>query len=102
MRGVAVIADIAGGIIPHQLGDPNLAPERTKEIELGADIGLFDKRRSLEATYYNQRVGNAIYPIYDLPSLGVSEPQPKSAAGPKAHGFARGADARVRNHTSLS
>lgn len=102
MRGVAVIADIAGGIIPHQLGDPNLAPERTKEIELGADIGLFDNRLSLEATYYNQRVGNAIYPIYDIPSLGFIEPQVKNAAGLKAHGFELGANALVVNNPSLS
>lgn len=87
LRGLAVIADIAGGIIPNQIGDADLAPERTREIELGADIALLGRRLALDVTYYNQRVNNAIYPVYEIPSLGFIEPQVRNVAGLKAQGI---------------
>lgn len=101
LRGLAVIADIAGGIIPNNLGDSKLEPERTTEVELGADIGLLNNRLSLEATYYNQRVDNAIYPVYDIPSLGFIAPQVKNVAGLKAKGFELAAEAVLVRIPSL-
>ncbi|PEN07920.1 hypothetical protein CRI93_05600 [Longimonas halophila] len=38
-----------------QLGALDARPERQREIELGADFGLFNDRLAVEATYYTQR-----------------------------------------------
>lgn len=38
-----------------QLGALDVRPERQREIELGADFGLFNDRLAVEATYYTQR-----------------------------------------------
>ncbi|MEM6878028.1 MAG: SusC/RagA family TonB-linked outer membrane protein [Bacteroidota bacterium] len=37
-------------------GNPNLAPERQEEIELGLDLALFKNRIGIEVTYYEQEV----------------------------------------------
>ncbi len=87
LRGIAVVANVASGIIPGNLGDPNLAPERSREVELGADLGLLDDRLALEATWYHQRTDNAIYPVFAIPSEGFVEPQVRNVAGLESSGF---------------
>jgi TonB-dependent starch-binding outer membrane protein SusC len=84
---VAVVPNIAGGIVPGNIGDPNLAPERSREVELGADIGLLDDRVALEMTYYNQHIDNAIFPVFSTPSLGFIQPQVRNVGGLRAQGF---------------
>lgn len=39
-----------------QLGALDARPERQREIEVGADFGLFNDRLAVEATYYTQRI----------------------------------------------
>jgi TonB-linked SusC/RagA family outer membrane protein len=39
-----------------RLANPNVRPERTREIEGGLDLGFFNNRVMLNATYYNQDV----------------------------------------------
>jgi len=41
-------------------GDPNLKPERTKEVEVGADATLFDGRGVIEFSYYRQSIKDLI------------------------------------------
>jgi TonB-dependent starch-binding outer membrane protein SusC len=101
-RGLAVIANIASGIIPDNLGDPNLAPERSREVELGADLGILDDRVSLEATYYNQRTNNAIYPVYGIPSHGFIQPQVRNVGGLRAQGLELAAEAVVLQAPALN
>lgn len=44
-------------LIPNtQLAFENVAPERNREIEMGADLGLFKNKLALGFTYYQQRV----------------------------------------------
>jgi hypothetical protein len=43
------------------LGNPELKPERQREWELGADLGLWRNRVSLEATYYDKLVDDLLY-----------------------------------------
>ena len=57
-------------VTPDLIGNPNLGPERGKELELGFDAGLLDNRLGVEFTYYNQRITDAIL-LRDMPpSLG--------------------------------
>src|SRR5258705_780602 len=43
------------GFTPAQVGNPNLGPERTREIELGFDPGAFDDRLSFAVTAFRAR-----------------------------------------------
>ena len=58
------------GFIPQNLGNPNLRPEKTQEIELGADMGLLNDRLSAELTWYRARTYDALLPVSSVPSLG--------------------------------
>jgi TonB-dependent starch-binding outer membrane protein SusC len=101
LRGIAVVANVASGIIPGNIGDRNLAPERSREIELGLDVGLLDDRVSLEATYYSQRTDNAIFPVYSIPSEGFVEPQARNVAGLTGQGFELAARATLVRTAAL-
>jgi len=48
------------GVTLGGLGDANLKPERSREIEGGFDIGLLDNRVNIEVTGYNKRTEDAL------------------------------------------
>ncbi|UYZ63267.1 SusC/RagA family TonB-linked outer membrane protein [Hymenobacter weizhouensis] len=50
-------------------GNANLGPEFTTTYEVGTDIGLFNNRVTLEATYFNQRSRDI---IFEVPVAGAS------------------------------
>lgn len=53
-----------GGAVGQSLvglkGDPDIEPETARELEFGFDLGFFDSRLNLEATYYNKQVDDLI------------------------------------------
>ena len=51
-------------------GDPNLRPEKIKTYEVGADLGLFADRLSVEATYFDKTTTDALFAAPFSPSLG--------------------------------
>ena len=51
-------------------GNPGLEPERGEEIEIGADIGLFNERAGIDFTYYNKRTSNMLQAVAVAPSTG--------------------------------
>lgn len=53
-------------------GNDGLAPERKKEYEVGTDLGFFDGRVNLNATYYYNKTVDAIMPVGVAPSTGYS------------------------------
>lgn len=63
----------AGGlpaIVPGNVGNPDLKPEVTTELELGFDADLLDHRLSLDFTYYQQSTDDALYEARNIESLG--------------------------------
>ncbi len=56
-------------------GQPDLGPERTKEIEAGADFGLFGARADGSLTFYNDRTVGAIFlaPLANSTGFGQQE-----------------------------
>ena len=60
------------GLTYSALGNVNLRPETVTEIEGGVDLGLFDDRVTMSATYYNKRSKDAI----------IGQTLPASPGGP--------------------
>ncbi len=56
-------------ITPSTLGNPDVGPEVSSELELGFDIALFDERISGEFTYFRQRLDDALVTVPVAPSL---------------------------------
>jgi TonB-linked SusC/RagA family outer membrane protein len=54
-----------------QLANPNLKPERQRELETGADLDLWNNRIHIEGTYYNKRSSDAL----------IEQQTPASVAG---------------------
>ncbi len=61
-----------GSITPTLLGLTALDPERAQEIEFGLDLGFLQNRITLEATWYNKKVKDFLYPYTLAPGSGVS------------------------------
>lgn len=54
------------------LNNANLKPELSKELEFGADLGFFNNRINLGATYYNSHTTNQTIPIATSTSTGYA------------------------------
>ena len=62
-------------VTPQNFGNPELGPERGKEIELGFDAGFWNDRLALEFTYYRKRTTDEILLRNNAPSIGFSGQQ---------------------------
>ena len=59
----------------RNLGNPDLGPETTTEVELGLESSLLDNRLSLDFTWYRQRTTEALMRVAAPPSVGSWETQ---------------------------
>jgi TonB-linked SusC/RagA family outer membrane protein len=64
---------------PQFLGNANLGPERSREFEMGFEIGAFDDRVGLDFTHYRKKTLDAILDRQIAPSVGVPGTQPFNA-----------------------
>ena len=69
------------------IGNPDLGPERSKEIELGFDVGAFDDRIGAEVTYYRKKTVDAILNREIAGSIGVPGSQPFNAGSIRNSGL---------------
>ncbi|MGQ0816258.1 MAG: SusC/RagA family TonB-linked outer membrane protein [Gemmatimonadota bacterium] len=60
------------GVTLSGTGNVDLKPEKTREIELGFDAGLFNDRLSFDVTYYNKRSRDALISRRLPPSFGLT------------------------------
>jgi outer membrane receptor protein involved in Fe transport len=74
---VAVTADNSdvGGFTFGNLGNFDLKPEKSKEVELGFDAGLLDDQLRLVFSYYDKSSRDALINRPLAPSLGVTAAQ---------------------------
>lgn len=56
--------------LPNNLGNADLGPERTSEIEVGFDSSLLDDRLGMDFTYYHQTTTDALFGVRTPPSQG--------------------------------
>jgi len=69
------VLDGVPAVVPGNLGNPNLAPERSEELEIGFDAGLLDNRVGLVVTHYRQTTRDALLGVPTPPSLGFTGTQ---------------------------
>ncbi len=70
-----LIDGVAGIIVPVSplaLGNPDISPERQKELEVGFDASFLDSRINLEFSYYNKTVDDLILRSNIEPSSGFT------------------------------
>lgn len=61
------------GLLPAtRQGNPDIKPERQREIEFGFDMGLFDNRLGIEFSYYDVEVQDLLLERTVAPSTGFS------------------------------
>ena len=61
------------GLVPSStLGNPNIKPERTTEVEFGADFSMMGGFATVEATLYQQAIEDLILLVDEAPSSGAS------------------------------
>jgi len=63
------LADVAS-LVDSSVGNPNLKPERAREIEIGGEATLLASRLHLDFTYYNKRTKDALIAATVAPSVG--------------------------------
>ncbi|HXI64540.1 MAG TPA: SusC/RagA family TonB-linked outer membrane protein [Gemmatimonadales bacterium] len=60
----------AASLVDSAIGNPNLKPERAREIELGGEATLLASRLHVDFTYYNKRTKDALIARTVAPSVG--------------------------------
>jgi hypothetical protein len=60
---------------PLNVGNPDLGPERTSEVELGFDGSLFSDRLTTQFTWYHRNITNALFNVRQTPTLGFFNTQ---------------------------
>lgn len=61
------------GVLANALGNPNLKPERSAEMEFGFDSRFFDNKIALDFTYYNKKTTDALINKPIAASSGASQ-----------------------------
>jgi TonB-linked SusC/RagA family outer membrane protein len=74
-------------VTPLNIGNPDLGPERSKEIELGFDFGMLNDRFGGEFTYYRKKTVDAILDRTIAPSIGIPGTQPFNAGSVRNDGI---------------
>jgi TonB-linked SusC/RagA family outer membrane protein len=72
--------DVAA-VTPNTVGNPDLGPEKGKELEIGFDASGWQDRVGVELTYYNKKTVDAILDQVVAPSSGQSGTKPVNIGG---------------------
>jgi len=73
-------------LTPGNLGNPDLGPETTTELDLGFEGSFLDERLSVEFSYYNSKTTDAILFRQVAPSTGFAGERPVNIAEVKNYG----------------
>jgi TonB-linked SusC/RagA family outer membrane protein len=83
------------GVTIANLGNADLKPELSQEIEAGFDAGLFSNRITLEATYFYKQTTDALIKREIVPSLGTTSTQFFNLGQVSNQGFELRLDTRI-------
>jgi TonB-linked SusC/RagA family outer membrane protein len=93
-------ADVAV-VTPQAIGNPDLRPEVSSELEAGFDLGALNDRIGVNFTYYNQVAHDAIVQRQIEPSLGFPGFQYVNAGRVANHGAELSLDTHPLRRASL-
>lgn len=71
---------------PRNVGNPNLGPERTTELEVGFDAAWFNDRLASDFTWYKRDINDALFNVRQVPSFGFLNSQLKNVGKMKSSG----------------
>jgi TonB-linked SusC/RagA family outer membrane protein len=94
-------AETGAGLAPSQLGNQNLEPEVTTEIEGGFEVGLFTDRLGLNATIWSRKVKDLLIDQQFAPSGGFRATQIANIGEMEGSGYEVGARAFVLSSPRL-
>jgi outer membrane receptor protein involved in Fe transport len=97
----ALPSEFGGGLVPSNLGNPELKPEVSTEWEVGAEAGLFSDKVGLNITYWNRMVNDALVAKQFPLSGGFRARQLANSGKLGAHGLEVGGTAFVINRPNV-
>jgi len=59
--------------LSNNIADATLKPEITKSSEIGLELGFFNGRMDIDASYYNKATRNQIFPLTISPATGFTQ-----------------------------
>ncbi len=71
---------------PRNVGNPNLGPERTTELEVGFDAAWFNDRLASDVTWYRRDINDALFNVRQIPSVGFLNSQLENVGKMKSSG----------------
>lgn len=98
----ALTSPTGSGLVPNNLGNPNLRPEISTEWEVGAEMGLLEDRASLEFTRWQRVVKDALYARQFPVTGGFTAAQLDNIGEMRAFGWDVKGKAFVLNRPSIS
>ncbi|OGU04132.1 MAG: hypothetical protein A2W29_11205 [Gemmatimonadetes bacterium RBG_16_66_8] len=84
---VAGTSELGAGVIPGNLGDPDLKPETTTETEFGAELGILDNRVGFDVTFWNRTTIDALVERQYPPTGGFLTRQLSNIGKLQARGY---------------
>lgn len=89
------------GFTPDVLGNPDLGPERTREIEFGFEGSTFNDRLAVDVTVYRQDTHDALVGVQPIPSQGFLSRQLENIGHIRNQGFEIQANAELMRTRSV-
>ena len=90
------------GLAPGNVGDPQLKPEISTEIEVGGEIGILNDRIAFDFQYWDRAVEDALIQRAYAPSGGFFRTQLSNIGELKASGWEAGVEATVLRTSDYS
>lgn len=76
--------------LPANVGNPDIGPETTSELEFGMEGSFVDDRLSMDVTYFMQNTSDALFSVRQIPSLGFTSSQLANVGELKNNGLEMG------------
>jgi TonB-linked SusC/RagA family outer membrane protein len=93
--------DAKPGFTPNQIGNSDLGPETTRELEFGFETSAFGGRYSADFTYFNTRTLDALIQVRYPPSQGFLARQLENVGEVKNQGIELRAEAGLIRRTRV-
>ncbi len=98
----SLTSPIGSGLVPANLGNPNLKPEVTTEVEVGVELGFFNNQWSIEFTRWQRDLKDALVARQFPVTGGFQALQLDNIGGMKAWGWDTKIRAFLVNRANLS